>query len=40
MIPDTSGSESEGENALDILWEIRIKNVNKIIIGTLNRISE
>ena len=34
--PDTSRSESEGENALDILREIRIKNVNKIIIGTLN----
>ena len=33
---DASGSESEGESALNVLKEIRIKNLNNIIIGTLN----
>ena len=34
----SSGSESESviESAYDILKEIRIKNVNKIVIGSLN----
>ena len=34
--PEISGTESDGENALDALKEIRIKNVDKVIIGTLN----
>ena len=34
--PETSGSESEGENAFDILKGIRLQNVNKVVIGTLN----
>ena len=34
--PEISGTEAEGENALDVLKEIRIKNVNKLVIGTLN----
>ena len=33
---ELSESEAEGESAFDVLKEIRIKNVNKIVIGTLN----
>ena len=33
---DESDSDLGGKNALDLLKDIRIKNVNKIIIGTLN----
>ena len=33
---DTSASELDKGNALDILKEIRVKNVNKVVIGTLN----
>ena len=34
--PGETGTESEDESAFDVLKEIRIKNVNKVIIGTLN----
>ena len=34
--PEISGTESDGENALNALKKIRIKNVDKVIIGTLN----
>ena len=33
---DLSETDIEGESAFDILKEIRVKNVNKIVIGTLN----
>ena len=33
---DISSSDSETENVFDILREIRVKNVNKVVIGTLN----
>ena len=35
-VDDVSDSELDAENANDALKEIRIKNVNKIVIGTLN----
>ena len=33
---DTSESEHDTENAFDMLRQIRVKNVNKVMIGTLN----
>ena len=33
---ELSETDIEGESAFDILKEIRVKNVNKIVIGTLN----
>ena len=32
---DTSESEHDTENAFDMLRQIRVKNVNKVMIGTL-----
>ena len=34
--PGVSSSGSVSENAFDVLKDIRIQNVNKIVIGTLN----